>query len=434
MIRCVATTPTSPLNDSRRSADVEGMSPTTAEAGVKHHEVAVVRQPILDARRKVVGYELTFGEGSAPDGARGSGASAPATSALLLDVFGDLGLEKLVGAYPAWLSVARDWLVDVGMPPLRPDRAVLQIAAYPCRDDLLSTLQRLSRTGYSIALESYDGRDDLGELLSICSTVKVAVAGHDDEALKARIALPMQHGARLIASDVVSDEDFERCRALGFTGFQGEFFARPRVVRGRGVATSGIGALRTLGKFTGGDLSFEELDRIIASDVGLSLKLLRYVNSAFFALPRTIGSVREALAMLGSRTVSRWATVMALSTIPDAPHELIEIGLHRARMCETLAPAGDRESCFTVGLFSVADALIDAPMSDVLDSLPFSEDVCEALLHRTGPKGELLATVIAYENGHFPTLPDGCATPGASLPMAYREALEWAGEIGRATE
>ena len=406
----------------------------TAEAGARQHEVAVVRQPILDVRRKVVGYELTFGEGSAPDGATGSGSSAPATSALLLDVFGDLGLERLVGAYPAWLSVARDWLVDVGMPPLRPDRAVLQIAAYPCRDDLLVALQRLSRTGYSLALESYDGRDDLGELLALCSTVKVDVAGHDDEVLKAIIALPAQHGARLVASGVVTNEDYERCRELGFTGFQGEFFARPRLVRGRGVATSGIGALRSLGELCDGDLSFEELDRIISADVGLSLKLLRYVNSAFFALPRTIGSVREALAMLGSRTVSRWATVMALSTIPDAPHELIGIGLRRARMCETLAPVGDGESCFTVGLFSVADALLDAPMSDVLDSLPFSEDVCEALLHHTGPKGELLAAVIGYENGHFPSLPEGYAAPGASLSAAYREALEWTEDMDRVTE
>ena len=425
--------PTSFLADLRRSTDPADVIALSAEAAAKQHEVAVVRQPILDDRRKVVGYELTFGEGSAPGGASGSGSSAPATSALLLDVFGDLGLERLVGAFPAWLSVARDWLVDVGMPPLRPDRAVLQIAAYPCRDDLLSALQRLNRTGYSIALERYDGRADLGDLLSICSTVKVDVAGHDDEALRAIIALPARHGARLIACGVVTNEDFDRCRALGFTGFQGEFFARPRLVRGRGVATSGIGALRTLGELSGGDLSFEQLDRIIAADVGLSLKLLRYVNSAFFALPRTIGSVREALAMLGSRTVSRWATVMALSTIPDAPHELIEIGLRRARMCETLAPVGDSESCFTVGLFSVADALLDAPMSDVLDSLPFSEDVCEALLHRTGPKGELLAAVVAYENGHFPALPHGCAAPGASLATAYREALGWADESGRST-
>lgn len=411
-------------------------STTVPAAAPLAHEVAVVRQPILDVRRKVVGYELTFGEGSAPDGATGSGASSPATSALLLDVFGDLGLGKLVGTYPAWISVARDWLVEVGMPPLRPDRAVLQIAAYPGRDDLLEALQRLSRTGYALTLENYDGRHDLGELMTLCGTVKVNVAGHDDDALRDIIAEPLSHGARLIATGVATDADFQRCCALRFTGFQGEFLARPRLVRGRGVATSGIGALRTLGELNAAS-TFEELDRIIAADVGLSLKLLRYVNSAFFALPRNITSVHEALSMLGTRTVSRWASVMALSTIPDAPHELIGVALRRARMCETLganSDLGESESYFTVGLLSVADALLDCPMADVLASLPFSDDVCEALLHHAGPKGELLAAVIAYENGEFPPMPAFHDRHGASLAVAYREALQWADAARSAAE
>jgi EAL and modified HD-GYP domain-containing signal transduction protein len=420
----------------RAPADDEGMTPTTTAPAAPLHEVAVVRQPILDVRRKVIGYELTFGEGSVHGAATGSGANPRATSALLLDVFGDLGLEKIVGAYPAWISVARDWLVEVGMPPLRPDRAVLQIAAYPGRDDVLETLQRLSRTGYALTLEDYDGRDDLGELMTLCGTVKVDVAGHDDHALREMIAGPVRHGSQLIATGVATDEDFGRCRALGFTGFQGEFLARPRLVRGRGVATSGIGALRTLGQLDA-SASFEDLDRIIASDVGLSLKLLRYVNSAFFALPRNITSVREALSMLGGRTVARWASVMALSTVPDAPHELIGVALRRARMCETLgslSDPGESESYFTVGLMSVADALLDTPMSDVLPSLPFAEDVCEALLHRSGPKGELLAAVIAYENGEFPPLPAFHDRNGASLAVAYREALEWADAASRPAE
>jgi EAL and modified HD-GYP domain-containing signal transduction protein len=418
-------------------ADHKGMSPTTAAAATLQPEVAVVRQPILDVRRKLVGYELRVGDGNAPDGTAGSVMTSPATSALLLDAFGDLGLEKLVGAYPAWISVARDWLVEVGIPPLRPDRAILQIGAQPCSDDLLEALQRLSRTGYAVVLEDYDGRTDLGELMRLCSTARVSIAGRADAVLRPMIAEPLRHGTRVMATGVATDAEFERARALGFTAFQGAFFARPRLVRGRGVATSGIGSLRTLGGLNSGNASFEDLDRIIAADVGLSLKLLRYVNSAFFALPRNLASVREALAMLGSRTVARWASVMALSAIPDAPHELIGIALRRAHMCETLggaADAGERESYFTVGLFSVADALLDASMADVLQSLPFSEDVCDALLHHSGPKGELLAAVIAFENGEFPTLPAFHDRDGASLAGAYREALEWSDAASRAAD
>jgi EAL and modified HD-GYP domain-containing signal transduction protein len=103
-------------------------------------------------------------------------------------------------------------------------------------------------------------------------------------------------------------------------------------------------------------------------------------------------------------------------------------------MCEILAGSAlpeERETLFTIGLFSVADALLSAPMVEVLKSLPFTDEIQAALLRRDGPKGELLAAVCAYERGEFPTL--AAADPATpSLAGAYRAALEWADEAGRA--
>jgi EAL and modified HD-GYP domain-containing signal transduction protein len=331
--------------------------------------------------------------------------------------------------------MARNFLIDIGPPPVRPDRAVLQIGAYPAQDDVLAMLQQLTRSGYTLALDSYDGRPDIQALMSLCSIVRVPVdrLGPDGDALEAAIETPRMQGALLVATGVSDHEVFERCRDLGFTYFQGDWFAKPRLFRRRGVATSGLGSLRQLGELTSGDVSFEDLERIIGSDVGLSLKLLRYVNSAFFALPRTVGSVREALALLGVRTVRRWATVMMISAIPDVPDALVAQGLRRARMCEVLAGSAlpeERETLFTIGLFSVADALLDAPMAEVLDSLPFTEEIQTALLRREGPKGELLSAVLAYETGEFSTLAPGDAD--VSLAGAYRAALEWADDTSAA--
>jgi c-di-GMP phosphodiesterase len=414
----------------------------TLDPSTGRPDVAVVRQPIADERHGVVGYELLFGdnEGRRLDPAR----DAKATSALLVDAFGDIGLDTLAGRHPAWISIARNFLVEIGPPPVRPDRAVLQIAAYPAQSDLLGVLQQLGRSGYTIALDDYDGRPDIEDLLAVCSIVKVNVAGLSESELAKALALPKMHGALLVATGVTDADDFERCRAHGFSYFQGEFFAKPRVIRHRGVGTGGLAALRAMGELCNSETGFDDLERIISSDVGLSLKLLRYVNSAFFAMPRTIGSVREALALLGARTVRRWATVMAMSALPGAPHELVAIALHRARMCEMLAGSAlpeERETLFTIGLFSVADGLMAAPMEEVLDSLPFSEEIRAALLRHEGPKGELLKTVIAYEHGEFPALPATAAEPAAapeaqpngvkSLAGAYRAALEWADDAGR---
>jgi EAL and modified HD-GYP domain-containing signal transduction protein len=386
-------------------------------AAAERPEVAVVRHPIADGRNNVVGYELKFG-GAVDLG--DPSRDAKGTSALLVEAFGDIGLERLAGRHPAWVSIARNFLVEIGPPPVRPDRAVLQIDAYPAQDDLLSLLQSLSRSGYTLALGDYDGRNDIEALMSLCSIVKVDVTDRSGEELAAVLEGPRVQGALLVATGVSDHACFQGLQGKGFTYFQGDYFAKPRLFRHRGVATAGLGSLRRLGELTVGD-------------VGLSLKLLRYVNSAFFALPRTVGSVREALGLLGVRTVRRWATVMAISAIPDVPDELVALGLRRARMCEMLAGSAlpeERETLFTIGLFSVADALLDAPMAEVLDSLPFTDEIQVALLRREGPKGELLAAVTAYERGEFPQLETGDA--GVSLAGAYRAALEWADEAGRA--
>jgi EAL and modified HD-GYP domain-containing signal transduction protein len=137
------------------------------------------------------------------------------------------------------MSIARNSLVEIGPPPVQPDRALLQIATYPAHDDLLAVLQQLGRSGYTIALDDFDGRDDLETLLGLCSIVKVEVASRSDADLSQILVEPKLHGALLVATGVAAHHAFERCRALGFSSFQGDFFAKPRLITHRGVGTGG---------------------------------------------------------------------------------------------------------------------------------------------------------------------------------------------------
>jgi EAL and modified HD-GYP domain-containing signal transduction protein len=177
----------------------------------------------------------------------------------------------------------------------------------------------------------------------------------------------------------------------------------------------------------------DKLGEIVSRDVGLSYNLLRFVNSAFFSVPRRIESIRDALVLLGLQNVKRWATLMTLANTNDKPHELIVTGLVRARMCELVAVArGEKresEGYFTIGLFSVVDALMDVSLIELLRQLPFSQEIMDALLNYDGPKGELLHGVLAYERGDFTPLmslmPAG--TPPADF---YAQAVEWATDAG----
>jgi c-di-GMP phosphodiesterase len=77
---------------------------------------------------------------------------------------------------------------------------------------------------------------------------------------------------------------------------------------------------------------------------------------------------------------------------------------------------------FTTGLFSVLDALLEAPMEDVLTALPLEPAVADALLYGEGAEGAALGAVLAYERG---TPPSGSAAAHdlRAVGEAYREAL-----------
>jgi EAL and modified HD-GYP domain-containing signal transduction protein len=371
--------------------DLTAVPPAKATPGV-----AVVRMPVVDGRREVIAYEL-IGDGD------------------VLAGFAPPALLELGAGFPIWVGLDRT-------PPLELDRGrvVLQIDA----ESTTERAQGLRQQGFTLALDGFAGAADL---LGICEFVKVGVAGRDDDELRALIAEPASRGLELVATGVAGADEFTRCRLLGFSYFQGEFFARPS---GEREGTGAVASLQALSELTSSqNVSFEQLERIIGADVGLSVGLLRHVNSAFFALPRKIDTVREALTLLGARAVRRWATVVALGSVPEAPDQVVALALLRGRMCELLGRGSseeERDRLFTVGLFSVADALLDANMEQVLETLPFSDEIAGALLRLEGPMGRVLGTVLRYEQGHFPEGADP-----TELAQAYLTALKWADDAGR---
>jgi EAL and modified HD-GYP domain-containing signal transduction protein len=221
---------------------------------------------------------------------------------------------------------------------------------------------------------------------------------------------------------------YDTCLALGFDGFQGRYFAVPVPMTGSSAPTYRLRALSLLAR--GEATSFEQLERVIGEDPGLALKLVKLANSAYFGRRHKVASIRQALMQLGSVPVRRWAALLSLAGVEDRPNHLLETGLLRARLCELVAerdPTAETDRAFTIGLFSVVDALLRTPMAELLAELPFDERTTLALAKREGPEGRVLAGVLAYEAGDF----QACADHGVrliELAHAYREALDWSND------
>jgi EAL and modified HD-GYP domain-containing signal transduction protein len=177
-------------------------------------------------------------------------------------------------------------------------------------------------------------------------------------------------------------------------------------------------------------VTIDQLDEIVRRDVLLSYRLVRCLNSAAFGLPQRIQNVRHALVMLGIDNLRKWAAVLALSAKPGKPVELMRIALIRAQMCATLASQArlDAKSLFTVGLFSVLDALLDRPMPELIEAVQLAEPIPSAILQGEGKAGAVLRCVVAYERGDWDNVklePIGVA----EITSAWLRAVAWADEM-----
>jgi EAL and modified HD-GYP domain-containing signal transduction protein len=379
-----------------------------AEAPAERILPVVSRRPVLDRTLRTVGFELIFRDGAAGT-ANWQG--------------------ELNSRHPAYLSVTADYLIENEPLPLDPAGVVLELA--PVGDvegRLLGRLDNLRRAGFRIVLDDFSYDRALDPLLSRADVAKLDVVRLGQHETLNELETLRRAEVRTLAEGIDSEDVFEVFRDAGVDLFQGLFYERPTLVSGARLPVGHGAALGALHQLQSKGADFDALEEIIRRDVALSYRLLRHVNSAFFALPRTVGSVREALTLLGTRAVRQWAVALVLSGLEHRPHALLSTALVRARTCELVLAPYDRESAghgFTAGMFSLLDAVLGAPMDDILAELPLAPEVEAAITRHEGVAGKALAKAIAYERGDFDA-PELAGHARNAMTIAYSDAVQWA--------
>ena len=245
----------------------------------------------------------------------------------------------------------------------------------------------------------------------------------------------------LFRSKVESYSEFEWAKGIGYDLFQGYFFARPAVVRGRQISVVKTTCLQLLSEMRKVNLDFKHLRELIRQDTSLTYQLLRYVNSALFARRDKVLSITLALAFLGEEQIRRWVSLATLTMLgTDKPSELLKLSMVRARFCESLAQlthAGSPNDAFLLGMFSLLDALIDLPLDETLRSVDLGEEIAGALLG-FGPDEDFLRRLYrligAYEQGNWvqvERLSQRWSISTAAIGQAYIDSTAWTDKVMR---
>jgi len=400
-----------------------------------HQTTFLVREPLLDPKQRVVGYELAW---------QHAGTGAVSTRESLESLIGFVASQVVdeddgwllrdkilfLEAVPAMLSA--DTLYD-----LPPEHTVLSIrAAELAHPHTMAAVQGLRAGGVGILLREADLTRTGSRLPTMASYVEVRFSGADVATQARTYAALKQSTVGMIARPVSNWADFDACAALGLNAFVGKLHLTPRP----STDTKGLNPAQTvimqLMQMVRQNADIVQLEAVLKRDATLSYKLLRFINSAGFGAGREVQSLRQALTLLGYQPLYRWLTLL-LATASTSGYSpvLLETAVVRGRLAELLAQAAlgkpEAENVFVAGMFSLLDRLLGMPMDQVLANVQLSDDVVAALLSRSGKYGPYLALAEACELSS-----DLVASLAATLKLnplevnkAHLSALAWAQNV-----
>lgn len=389
-------------------------------------DVFLGRQPIFGRNLEVFAYELLYRDGSVGTANFSDGDSA--TSRVLVNAFTEIGLDRVVGGRLAFVNLTRGFITGEFPLPAVPDRLILEVLEdVRSEPEILQGLRILAGRGYRIALDDFELCSENEALVDLAEIVKLDFRSLDEQQLREHTRELSRRGCRLLAEKVETQEEYEFCRELGFELFQGYFLAKPKVLHTQALPAGHATLLSLISRLQASDCDLNEIAKLVERDVSVSYRVLKHINSSLYGLRFQVQSIREAVIYLGLYKVRNLVTLFLLASLDSTPPALVETAILRGRMAELLGKAAQHQRAdtfFTVGLFSTLDAMLNLPMSRVIDRLPLAPEISGALLKGEGELGAALSCVLAYERGDWERARFGKVSR-EGVREAFLEAVDW---------
>jgi c-di-GMP-related signal transduction protein len=359
-------------------------------------------QPILDADGNTVAIELLYRDAQPEAG--NAFDDTTATANVILNVCSHLGMIELMGKRKLFINVAEDLLLSDSITLLPKDKVALELLEHiKITDEILARVRELKAIGYEFALDDYVFHFDPCPLFDLVDIVKVDILHADLNALDELVAYLRQWPCKLLAEKVENADIHQACLKAGFDLFQGYYFAYPTLHGGRITDPAKLVVLDLLTKVSS-DADLDDIEASFKGNPGLTYNLLRLLSSPAFYTSHKIGSIRQAIQILGMQQLGRWLQVLLYTQQNEQSClSLLELAVHRARLMELMASSVDAapEQAYVAGMLSLADCALGMSMETIIQHLNLVEGIHRALLKREGDLGRLLRICEKLENGEF---------------------------------
>ncbi|KTF11648.1 EAL and HDOD domain-containing protein [Pseudoalteromonas sp. 10-33] len=395
--------------------------------------VFVARQAIFNRRQKVVAYELLFRDSPKnffPDIAEGQ-----ATARLIMENQLNLGTRHITSGKKA--------LINIG-----PESLELDLCAFlPCQDVVIELLESIEPTdtnyelcrelfhsNFNLALDDFVYKPQWDRFLKLVKLIKFDITITPLDDIHPIIKKLKDHKQiKLLAEKIETQEEYEVAAGMGFDYFQGYFFAKPTMMKHNDIDYNYGLVVAIYAEIMKPNPDLTAIAQLFELDAALAYKLLRLINSGVFPIQSKIASLKQALVYLGQERLKKFVSLIVTAhTAGKKPAELMQVCVVRARFCELIAKKVAKHQsgeAFLTGLFSLLDAILDQPMSLLVEKLPFQDDIKAALLEEKNTLYYILKVVKAYETGSWWALEQAVIFLNIQsdiLPELYQKSVDWA--------
>ncbi|MCR4943775.1 MAG: HDOD domain-containing protein [Clostridium sp.] len=364
-------------------------------------EIFLARQAIYDKKGDVVAYELLFRDSRENYFPRN--IDEEKATLKLISNCGMMGISKLPNNKKAFVNFPRGVLLKDVVSLLSSERYVVEILEnVEPTEEILIYLSELKKKNYILALDDVSNKErckDFETLIDIY-IIDFVAANKDERSKIVEEIRRINPKAELLAEKIENEEEYEEAINLGYSYFQGYYFSKPVIVSGKDIEVKNLNCFNIMVELLNPDFSIDVVEDIIKSDVGISYKLIKFLNSSAFGFKQEITSIRQAIMMIGRKELKKWLSLLAISEIQGESNEQVTVvSIMKARFCELIAMnvVGDKSAnAFLTGLFSNLDIFINKDMEEIIDEIPtLSEEVKMALLGKENVLGDILKLVNA---------------------------------------
>lgn len=397
-------------------------------------ETHIVRQPILDNEQRLAAYELVYFQ----DASTLYNKRDAHVANTIISFFGGVDVGDFFEGKDCFLTFTPNLLMKDIPRIFDEKKLVIQIEEnILINPDAKAILNRYKKSGYRIAVLGFDFNKRYLDLLPDIDIIKADFSNPSLESLSVLCKLAKNFGKQLAAYGINSPEAKEMAIACGCDYIQGENVSAMITTRVHKMDYLQSNFFRLMAAITSEAPDFDEIAKIISMDVTLSFSLLKMVNSAYFALPNKISSVKQALTILGLGQLKQWIYLLSFSDDGGITDQLIKQSFLRAVFCQEASQyikdfPISRAEAYLLGMFSTLGLLLGVSIETAVEELPLSDELKNGLVTDEGQCANLLKLCVSYEKGKWgkvSSIAKQLELPEDIVKAKYMDAIDYVNDI-----